>query len=55
MRFEMLLREAEEHLLDSLGTLTRIKPLSKKRGKIEIFFQGESELGDIVRKIIGQD
>ncbi len=53
MRFEVRCREAEEELLEYLETLIKIKPLGAQKGKIEIYFNGEQDLEDVVNKIKG--
>lgn len=50
VRFEIKCHEAEEELLEVLETLVKVKPLTKQRGKIEIYFQGEEELKKILNR-----
>ncbi len=49
-RFVLLCREAEAELVEILDAYVRVKPLTKGRGKIEIYFK-EEELQKILSRI----
>ena len=53
--FEVRCREAEEELLGYLDTLIKVKPMTGNRGKIEIYFNGDGDLEEIVNKITKVD
>lgn len=53
--FELKCRETEELLLEYLDTLVKVKPLTNKKGKIEIYFNGINELESILNRLGHRD